>query len=503
METVTKETVKFLLIGEERICQQVAYVMSFDNFEIKGFDLLSERNVQEVRNYNIYVCDFKRKWRRQVKKLALNNVKYLDDICREIDRQCLCDRRQSRKEFFKKFKHMSPMKHYKLWGYDWLKSIYYKIKGTKTMRAAKRFKYDCINNVKYLSYLKPSQLFLYVLYAPLNEHVNCSYLESNIFLAISGDVRGCCSTTVPFGNILFDGTLDQICRSTYARIIKLSSLNHSYCLCDFNKWCLCYSSEKVKERANLPVLKTHSDGINCINAEIDSSCNLCCKSCRNKKYVMDDVSRLKADIVVDKLLSSGYLDQTKNLILSGRGEVFYSPYYRRLLETDLKRKNIHILSNGILFNETNWNWLKNKYETIDVQISVDAATKETYQNLRGGNFDVLLKNLHMLAVLHRQGHIRNFKLNFLVQRDNFREMVEFVKLGRSLNADCIEFQRMCNFGNLSKKKLLERCLIINDEYLDLELWQVLQDPIFKDQIVDLRGFERYIHASNKRYMDQN
>ena len=218
---------------------------------------------------------------------------------------------------------------------------------------------------------------------------------------------------------------------------------------------------------------------------------------------MDDVSRLKADIVVDKLLSSGYLDQTKNLILSGRGEVFYSPYYRRLLETDLKRKNIHILSNGILFNETNWNWLKNKYETIDVQISVDAATKETYQKLRGGNFDVLLKNLHMLAVLHRQGHIRNLKLNFVVQRDNFREMVEFVKLGRSLNVDCVEFQRMCNFGNLSKKKLLERCLIINDEYLDKELWQILQDPIFKDQIVDLRGFERYIQASNKRYMDQN
>ena len=164
---------------------------------------------------------------------------------------------------------------------------------------------------------------------------------------------------------------------------------------------------------------------------------------------MDKISRLKADIVVDKLLSSGYLDQAKSLILSGRGEVFYSPYYRRLLETDLKRKNIHILSNGILFNETNWNWLKNKYETIDVQISVDAATKETYSKLRGGNFDVLLKNLHMLAVLHRQGRIRKFKLNFLVQRDNFHEMIAFVQLGRALSVDCIEFQKMSNFGNLS------------------------------------------------------
>ena len=218
---------------------------------------------------------------------------------------------------------------------------------------------------------------------------------------------------------------------------------------------------------------------------------------------MSEAEHFKTNLIAQKLMTSGFLDKADTLITAGQGEVFYSPYYRRLLETDLKRKNIHILSNGILFNETNWNWLKNKYETIDVQISVDAATAETYQKLRGGNFDVLLKNLHMLAVLHRQGRIRNFKLNFVVQRDNFREMVEFVKLGRSLNVDCVEFQRMCNFGNLSKKKLLERCLIINDEYLDKELWQILQDPIFKDQIVDLRGFERYIQASNKRYMDQN
>ena len=80
METGAKDNGKVLLIGEERICQQVAYVMAFDNFVIKEFTWLSEKNVQEVRDYNIYVCDFKRKWRRQVKKLALNNVKYDYDI---------------------------------------------------------------------------------------------------------------------------------------------------------------------------------------------------------------------------------------------------------------------------------------------------------------------------------------------------------------------------------------------------------------------------------------
>ena len=42
-------------------------------------------------------------------------------------------------------------------------------------------------------------------------------------------------------------------------------------------------------------------------------------------------------------------------------------------------------------------------------------------------------------------------------------------------------------------------MIINDEYLDYDLWKVMQNPIFKDEIVDLRGFKRYLEASDLRY----
>jgi len=59
----------------------------------------------------------------------------------------------------------------------------------------------------------------------------------------------------------------------------------------------------------------------------------------------------------------------------------------------------------------------------------------------------------MLAELHDQGKIRNFKINFVVQRDNYHEMPEFVKLGKSLGVDTVEFLRMNNFGNLKKNSL--------------------------------------------------
>jgi len=152
-----------------------------------------------------------------------------------------------------------------------------------------------------------------------------------------------------------------------------------------------------------------------------------------------------------------------------------------------------------LFNESNWKWLEKKFSIIDVRISVDAATKETYRKLRGGSFDVLIKNLEMISKLHSQGKIREFILNFVVQCDNFHEMALFIELGKKLGVDFIEFQHMCNFGNLKTSEFLNRCLIIKNKYLDFELWKILQDPIFNDPIVDLRGFNRYIAVSNEYY----
>ena len=347
-----------------------------------------------------------------------------------------------------------------------------------------------------LCYFKPSRLFLYVLHAPVNGSVQCSLLENHVLINSEGCVCGCCGVQVGFGSLLKDNSLDEIYNRTYARIIKLSSLNQSYCLCDLYQGCSCITlTNENSEKSNLITPKMPEIIIN----SIDKTCNLCCKSCRNKHYVMDNKARQKLNIVANKLASSGYLDRTKTLILAGHGEVLYSPYYRQLLDGGLKRESIRIISNGTLFNKDNWNWLKDKYKIIDVEISVDAATAETYKQLRGGNFEKLMENLKMLGDLHSQGKIRKFIFNFVVQRDNFREMPAFVKLAKELGVDSINFQHMNNFGNLKKKEFLQKRLIIKNEYFDRELYEVLQDPIFKDPIVDLRIIKPYLEASEKRY----
>ena len=497
---LSKETNKILFVGSERICRQVAYVLAIENYEI--VETLTNVNYAQYQDYTIYVCEFKRKSKKLITKIwkSKKDIQYLNDICRQIDKEYVANRRRHRKELRKQLSFKTRIS---IGIYEYLKKCYYSIKNFATINIAKRRQYAKVknNNLKVLQYLKASKLFLFVLFAPVSSSTLCSITENNIQV-IGGNIYSCCSIGVPFGNLFYDGELSEIYNSMYARIVKLSSLNHSYCLCNKYKWCPCFNRAIDKKLSIKPIksLKKIIDYPLCITLAFDRTCNLYCKSCRNKKYITSSIDFEKMKLITSKLLKSKYLDNVEKLVVAGSGEAFYSSHYRKLLDANLKRNSIQLLSNGILFNEENWNWIKNKYRNISVGISVDAVTTETYSKLRcGGNFEVLMKNLKMLSKLRKESKIQAFNLNFVVQRDNFREMPDFVRLAKTLNVDCVEFQRMTMFNVFLKKRVQQCCLIIDDKYLDYELWKVLQDPIFKDPIVDLSGLNRYIVASDIKY----
>ncbi len=76
---------KILLVGDKRICPQVAYVMDWQNYAM--VEQLTSTNVAQYRDYKIVVCTFKRKSKNLVKiKTKTLKVIYLDDVCRLLDR---------------------------------------------------------------------------------------------------------------------------------------------------------------------------------------------------------------------------------------------------------------------------------------------------------------------------------------------------------------------------------------------------------------------------------
>ncbi|GEM_PF-1879447 len=550
---------KVLLVGAERNCRSIGFVLDFKNYEL--IERLTIKNYSKYKDYQIYVCELKKKSKTLIQHRVLKgnlSIQYLDDICRMIDEDYTAKHEKTKlavvqqpttletNTVIPKVKELSPqekrpllivriirgmrhplraawhvvlrlklhVKHFiksikknvfeiNFRTKEWFKITKYNLKRSYQQKRTKynvlHYKYKKIdlNYRNYLCGLLPSELLLYVMRAPVNLQICCTRLEEGFDVKKDGFLYACTNTIVPFGNLLTDVSVDAIYNSYYARIVKLSSINRSYCLCDICGWCIGYCLNKTScIQSNWQI----DENPKRITLSFDDSCNLACKSCRNGFCRIDDATHQRMTMITNKLLESGVLDNVEHLDIAGQGEVFYSPHYRQLLMTNLQRKQIYIKSNGILLNKNNWQLIANKYSEITIEISVDAASAETYENLRcGGKFDILMENLKMISKLRQQNQIICFNLMFLVQRCNFREMPIFVELGRKLRVDHIQFQRLTNWGNFKQEEYLKQCLIIDNKFLDYELWSILQNPIFQDPIVDLRRLRRYIDASNEKY----
>ena len=111
-------------------------------------------------------------------------------------------------------------------------------------------------------------------------------------------------------------------------------------------------------------------------------------------------------------------------------------------------KNLRFLTNGMLFNERKWNEIRKFTDAkIMMTVSIDAATKESYESIRrGGNFDVLQKNMEYAAQLRKKGDLSYLRFNFVVQKMNYKEMPQFVKWGMDLGIDEVFFTKILNWG---------------------------------------------------------
>jgi sulfatase maturation enzyme AslB (radical SAM superfamily) len=106
-----------------------------------------------------------------------------------------------------------------------------------------------------------------------------------------------------------------------------------------------------------------------------------------------------------------------------------------------ERDNIKysILTNGLMFKEfhTKVPYVINNLQ--DLGISIDGATKETYEKLRlGGKWEKIKSNLQSIA---DSKHKYDFCLKFhmVVQQDNWWEMKAMAELAESYGVDEIYF----------------------------------------------------------------
>jgi molybdenum cofactor biosynthesis enzyme MoaA len=161
---------------------------------------------------------------------------------------------------------------------------------------------------------------------------------------------------------------------------------------------------------------------------IDRSCNLQCPSCRRDKFILTSGPLYDQKIVAANQILNwlDQLDEKIDIVTSGDGDPLASLVMRPLIKNwkFKPKQRITIKTNGMLIKKQLQN--TEMLRSANFSISIDAGSKDVFEKVRlGGNWKILLDNFNFLVENNKQ---RVTALNFTLQKDNFRDLENFVKL---------------------------------------------------------------------------
>ena len=192
----------------------------------------------------------------------------------------------------------------------------------------------------------------------------------------------------------------------------------------------------------------------------DLSCNYQCPSCR-LQTIPNKKDKRVSDII--KSINKQFAETVQAIHVTGSGDPFYSNAFRQFLQNFKPKnypnlKNIFLATNGSMWNEEMWGTMKSIHPFVNVaEVSIDAATKDTYENKTrlNGNWEKLLDNLKFIAKLN----LNSITLSFVVQDHNVHEMVKFKQLIRNIfkgTKFTIMYRSIQDWRHQSKEWYIER-----------------------------------------------
>jgi radical SAM protein with 4Fe4S-binding SPASM domain len=185
-----------------------------------------------------------------------------------------------------------------------------------------------------------------------------------------------------------------------------------------------------------------------LQVESTTACNLNCIMCPRRS-------------IIEKPTAMTFESFTKiynqvrplRINLSGLGEP--------LLNTNIFEMSSYCSANGSIVNmPTNFLSAGEKLDQIttsgisQLKISIDAADRNTYRTIRGANrFEEIINSIKALEDLKEKLGITKpeLRFNFAVQRENFGELVDVIKLADHLKVSTVYFQCL-EFINMEEKK---------------------------------------------------
>ena len=244
------------------------------------------------------------------------------------------------------------------------------------------------------------------------------------YLEIFGNTYSvCCPSWVdPKMNISSKGkTIEEAWHSEEFQAFRQSINDGTFTYC--NKSCPNFKARtEIWDRIgwNWPV----DHPLETVRMSFDQGCNLRCPSCRDC-FISTDEDSIRGKLSELEKVGKGL----KRLELSGAGDPVYSKVFREwMIDFDQDKfpelETIHLMTNAQLFTEEFYKELRgSKRFLTSVSISIDACSKEVYEEVRlGGKWERLNRNLKFLV---DYSNIQDFEFNFVIQRLNQDQIESF------------------------------------------------------------------------------
>jgi hypothetical protein len=332
-----------------------------------------------------------------------------------------------------------------------------------------------------------------------------------------------CAAWLPFvaGNVVEADSPDAVWNSEQAQEIRRSVLDGDFSYCS-RTMCPAIVNDALPrtEEVTAPRLRRIierretilEDGPRLIALGHDSSCNLACPSCRVGLVMANTEQTARLDRARDRVILPLLRDRQVGLHLTSWGDPFASRHYRSILEAlrapEFDGVKLYLLTNGLGLTPHVWKTMTHLAEKIvELRVSVDAATQETYEDVRRpGKWAVIRENLTMMGEISKAGTFRqnrsaggaqsvtsdlfleaenhaSFVLAFVVQSANFREMPAFVKMAEEIGADAVVFQKYYSFGH-EKAAVFSAKDVASPAHPEHEqMLAILKDPSMQSPLV--------------------
>lgn len=198
-----------------------------------------------------------------------------------------------------------------------------------------------------------------------------------------------------------------------------------------------------------------------IEIGVNSDCNLRCKMCArqfdqnmNNKHINIPLS------LIDKIVEQSKAFHLPAVLIGQDSECLLHPQIKEIIQkvAEIEPVDFFLITNGtLLTKDLSRTFIESGIDRL--QISIDAATRETYKTIRGGDLDQLERNIFdFIDVRAAMGAERPFlRLSFCKQADNIHEMEAFFDKWSGI-ADIVDFQEyidLSNVTNLAEKEYRE------------------------------------------------